>query len=173
MKRFYSDGLGKLCTSDEEYFQSDSFRMKLKIIMSIELPSQQLVPQLCSAGHYLFFSWSAPFALPCFTAGNFQMPLTGFMCIPQWIISGSPFRNNLCSDNNTKVAPSVRKNPAPPFLIISYLPAPTQVFSALRNDSINAHWVWAFFTHPADGGTDTLVQNAGFAVSIHPAKTAN
>lgn len=167
MERFYSDGLGKLCTLDEEYFQSDSFRMKLKIIMSIELPSQQLVPQLCSAGHYLFFSWSAPFALPCFTAGNFQMPLTGFMCIPQWIISGSPFRNNLCSNNNTKVAPSTRKNPASPFLIISHLTAPTQVFSALRNDSINARGVWASFTHPADGGADTPVQNTGFAVSIH------
>lgn len=139
MERFYSDGLGKLCTLDEGYFQSDSFRVKLKIIMSTELPSQQLVPQFCSTGYYLFFSSSAPFAPPCFTTGNFKTSLNRFTYIPQWIISELSFRNNLHLDNGTKAAPSTRKSSAPSFLIICCPPASTLELSVLFEVTKSIH----------------------------------
>lgn len=81
--------------------------------MSTELPPQQLLLQFCSAGHYLLFSSSAPFALPHFTTGNLKMPLPGLTEIPGWIISELPFRNNLHLDNGTKAAPTAIKSFAP------------------------------------------------------------
>lgn len=81
--------------------------------MSTELPPQQLLLQFCSAGHYLFFSSSAPFALPHFTTGNLKMPLPGLGEIPGWIISELSSRNNLHLDNGTKAAPTAIKSFAP------------------------------------------------------------
>lgn len=86
--------------------------------MSTELPPQQLLLQFCSAGHYLFFSSSAPFALPHFTTGNLKMPLPGLGEIPGRIISELSFRNNLHLDNGTKAAPTAIKSFEPSSLIM-------------------------------------------------------
>lgn len=150
MERFHSDGLGKLCTSDEGYFRCDSSRVKLRFITSTELPWQQLAPRFCSAGYYLLSSSSAALALPCFSTSNFKMPLAGLTHVPPWIIPELSFRNK------SHINPPQEKALHPPFELhhllvssphpeLSVLPEATKTIPALED--------WAFFACPPNGGS--------------------
>lgn len=122
--------------------------------MSTELPPQQLLLQFCSAGHYLFFSSSAPFALPHFTTGNLKMPLPGLGEIPGRIISELSFRNNLHLDNGTKAAPTAIKSFEPSSLIMVAHLSPLLTFQSSQK------WQRTF----------TLLGQEGF-LSIHHMET--
>lgn len=136
--------------------------------MSTELPPQQLLLQFCSAGHYLLFSSSAPFALPHFTTGNLKIPLPGFTEIPGWIISELSFRNNLHLDNGTKAAPTAIKSLCTLLPNYGRPPVSTLNFSVLSEVTKRIHTpgTGIFFAHPPHGDTDTLAHHAVIAVSI-------